>query len=510
MNKIEKEIRDYKNFNANILFKLINKYGEKEVLKFFSDMLKDSSFSEDNLNNYTSVMIHTFIKDIIVNEDTYFLLVDKFGEDEVNDYFNNLKKYDINSITKYETIYLLIDDNYVDNENKNTDYGNDYATDDIFKLYLNEIAKYDLLSPEKERKLFATLNECKNKIEIGCISEKSKNESTLIIYNLDSLLFSIDDINLISKLKNISKYLSDNDKKIVDNYISIWNKLNRGKNSNYMFLNNSEEYKQLFNFDDKEVIVYDKEYIKEQFDFISSFYKCRELIINSNLRLVVSIAKKYFGKGITMLDLVQEGNTGLMRAIIKYDLNKGFKFSTYATWWIRQAVTRALAEKGSIIRVPVHFYELCMKANRFIKEYNLKTGEDPSTKEISNYLNLPINTVNLILLNIQGTVPLNTFIGEEEDTELLDFIEDESASVENVNFKKALKKDMNDVLSTLSPREKMVIIRRFGLDGGKIKTLEEVGKEFGVTRERIRQVEAQTLRKLRHPSRSKILKDYLE
>ena len=331
------------------------------------------------------------------------------------------------------------------------------AIDDPVKVYLKEIGRVPLLTPDEEIKLALAIQEGNKAVE----TKKEKFAPVLEVEQNKKL--SIRDRNEAINA-------------VLDTYSAA-----------------------------------QREELKTLDRLINQGERAKQRLSEANLRLVVSIAKRYVGRGMQFLDLIQEGNLGLIKAVEKFDHTKGFKFSTYATWWIRQAITRAIADQARTIRIPVHMVETINKVKKVSSQLLHQNGHEPTADEISEALDMPVEKVREIMRVAQEPVSLETPIGEEEDSHLGDFIPDEDAPVPaEAASHTLLKEQLASVLSSLTPREEKVLRLRFGLEDGRPRTLEEVGKEFNVTRERIRQIEAKALRKLRHPSRSKRLKDFLD
>ena len=419
----------------------------------------------------------------------------------------------------------------------NDEYQNDGKLSEESRYNLNGIIAMGKLFEEimVEEPDLEKIEELKNKVLICNIAQKSVNDKELSENDANSLcdLFdSFDHIlnvnvdenvltfvyesftNLLSKALN-EEYLKTFDKMTIDSLIEAANRSKELSKDNCISAGEIKELNELVEMSNVAHIIFDNDELSQ--DDILQLKKAvllskraKQKLAETNLRLVVSIAKKYVGRGMSFLDLIQEGNMGLMKAVDKYDYNRGFKFSTYATWWIRQAITRAIADQARTIRIPVHMVETINKLVRTQRQLVQELGRDPSNEEIAEQMGIEVSKVQEIRKIAQEPVSLETPIGEEEDSHLGDFIEDESAvnPDEAANYT-MLRENLNEVLSCLGAREKRVLQLRFGLIDGTPRTLEEVGKEFDVTRERIRQIEAKALRKLKSPNKSESLKDFL-
>ncbi len=432
-----------------------------------------------------------------------------------------------------------------------TDIDESGAVDDPVRMYLHEIGRVPLLTASDEKNLAQKMELGKRLQEVKASLQEATGveptESEVILEVLKEISETEDLVSKIQKELGIEPYNEFlkfyKDETIKQNIQGEFNLdfMNNLAASMETDINNAEQAViklslnlallpdvAIDNIDKKVTISGLKDKITEQ-DFID-LLKSREILfredfkqilkdseesqehlIEANLRLVVSVAKKHIGRGMPLLDLLQEGNIGLIRAVEKFDYHRGFKFSTYATWWIRQAITRAIADQARTIRIPVHMVETINKLLSVGRQLSQELGREATPQEIGEQMDLPAEKVREIIKVSQLPISLESPIGEEEDSHLGDFLEDQNAAAPpDVAARQLLREQIDSILNSLSPREKRVLTMRFGLEDGRSRTLEEVGKEFNVTRERIRQIEAKALRKLRHPTRSKKLKDYLE
>ena len=459
----------------------------------------------------------------VIGDSEYKEMVKLFGKEAVDEYFNTiLDEIDLTS-TAVQDKYIGYR-NAVSDEDESESFDQDAieryldtigtgrkSNVDILKLYLMEAGLNPLLSVDEEKKQATIICD-------GKVKENGSSNLYLLKEIKDEKYFGKETVRIIdfpTVFNTISKVESVEDKK------KLLKLVRRA-------INASNETGNIRKYEDKKYDELDKmvsendfssisggrdissDQLQKQLVFVREYRNAVKTMINSNLRLVINISKKYVGRGLDLNDLIEEGNMGLMKAVEKYDVTRGFKFSTYATWWIRQAVTRAIADNGKVIRVPVHMIERVNKIERIRRELTAKLNKEPSISDIAKEANMLESQVEEAINYTSNVVSLDTPIGDEEDSTLADFLVDEKSETSSDAFRTALRSDMGSILETLSDREKEVIMLRYGWNDGKTRTLEEVGKIFGVTRERVRQIEAKALRKLRNPKRSNRVADYYQ
>lgn len=504
-NIIEK-IKSFKVFDLKAYNTLVKSFGINSVNETFDNLYNTADEKEKQklICLYYPYFITKDLNDMNLSSDKCFLIIDKYGSENIENYFTELLLYSKNPSDlkkKYEFFYNIIDEDNLNVENYNSDI--DVQYNDAFQLYLNDVGQYPLLTIDDEKRLFKSLDELKHKLSIISFNENNN----IIFNNIAKILSSVENINDKKRLVRISRYLGNDDKEIVLKYIELWEKINGKKKDNIIVPDK--------NMIEKEINIvissekYDHELLENELDYALMYCKNRDYIYNCNLRLVIALAKKFKSFSFPIEDRVSEGNIGLMKAVEKFDYNKGYKFSTYATWWIRQSITRAMADQARIIRIPVHVSETVNRIFNVRRNFSLQYGREPSIEEISEILDMPVEKVDDVLKFSVDTVSYDVPVKDDSDINIKDFIPDAGPSTESVAFKSALKADIEKCLASLTPKEQEVIRLRYGLNNQPPMTLEDVGKIYGVTRERIRQIENKGIRKLKHVSRSKFLKDYI-
>lgn len=473
---ITNKIMEMSSFDLDDYYYLLYEYGKDFVFRAFKIILQDNKNSETIFYKFFDAFFTIELENTSINQGTYYNLVRKYGKSRICSYFTELLEMNNNSSEikkKYELIYSHIDllkDNF---------------SDDLVSEYLKGLT-YRLLTPEEEKEAFTTLENCRKNIKIAYLDD----DDCILFYDFYKVMASIRNSKQLKSLYKIKNSLSLEDRKIFD--------------EKYTILKNYFKENSLIITDDSQT--YSDNYFDEQINEIVTFVETREKVINSNLKLVVAVAKKYNRKYVEMLDLIQEGNTGLMRAVRKFDTSKNTKFSTYAIHWIRQSVTRAIANQYRTIRLPIHLEEKINKIKKATSQLKNMYGYDPSDEEIAEYLNFSVQEVTNIKTNFsnESILSFDTNLRDDEDTTIGDFIADDKADSFELVASRMLREDMKNIINrNLTKKEAFVIKRRFGLDNHNPLTLEATGELLGITRERVRQIESKSIRKLRRPSNAK-------
>ena len=477
---IANEILKLEEFNLYMYYNYITEYGNDTMIKVFYYILNKNKNNQEIFDKYFDASLSIELETININKHSYSVLTKKYGGERINDYFINLLEINDNNENikkKYNLIYkhIIIDDR-------------DFLHDDSVKLYISSI-KNSILTSEEEKDCFVKMNICKKNIEIAEFDEIDR----IVFKDFDKVISSINNLEQLKIVNKVKDFMPIFDK---NKFNEIYPTLKKYfKNNEKLVIENSNGY--------------DIDYLEEQLLYIFKFCEMRQILIECNLKLVVSIAKKFRGYNLHILDFIQEGNIGLMKAIKKFDISLGNRLSTYATWWIKQAMQRCISEQSRAVRIPVHTEEKINKINKAIRNLEAEYGYFPTNEEIANYLNFSVEDVISTRNNMLNStvISLNTTIGDDEDTTLEEFIVADNEDSFDITSANELQEICKEALDTLTEREKYVLMHRYGFDGTP-KTLEKVGEMLGVTRERIRQIETKAIRKLRHPTRRKLFDGY--
>ena len=477
------EIMEYDEVNLEIYYQLLNEYGKGNVFKAFDYILKNNNNSDIIFYKHFDAFLTIELENIKINNNTYSNLINQYGVDRVNSYFINLLELNNNDseiLKKYELIYSNINIYSIFDDNE--------FLDDSVRLYLTSL-KRPLLSYIEERGSFKVMNLCKSEIEIADVGVLSGVK----FQDFNKVMCSIRNIKQLKLINKIKDSLCNEQKEVFDKYYNVLR--NYFKNKDSIIVDNSD--------------IYESNYFEGQLVKLVAYNRIKNKIVEANLRLVVFIARKHHCLNISLLDLIQEGNIGLMKSIDKFEVEKGNKLSTYATWWIRQAIGRAIYDQDKLVRIPVHASDKINKINKIISYYEVTYGYFPSDEEIAETIGITVDQVREYknILDSNTMISLDGYIGDNENTTYGDMIAAENSDSFDIVYKKEIIDKLALVFETLTEKEAYVLQLRFGLNRPNEMTLQEVGDEFGVTRERIRQIEKKALRKLNHPRRRRMLTD---